>query len=162
MAIAWFLAPYDRILAERFPARECRMNVYTALIAADGGAWAETEVLGNHAVVKVRASAETLATIAADPDITRLPVALLDDPLSSLSPAQKTAIRNKVQALGYTLAEINARFPGDLGDYTLRDVLRFVATRRRKPRYEAGTDSIVLDGVAVTPESVESVDGRVQ
>lgn len=162
MALAWFIIPYRRIVTHRVPARECAIETYWELIKADAGAWSETEVLGNHAIVKVRASVTTLNTIAADVLIMRLPVAALDNSLASLTNAQKNAIRNKAEALGYTLAEINARFPNDLGTYTLRDVLRFIASRRRKPRYDSGSDTIVLDGVTVTPTPIEIVDAAVQ
>jgi len=161
MAIAWFLCPYKRVAGSKHPARYCGMDDYTATILADGGTWAETEVLGSQAIVKVRAGAATLTTIADATGFVRLPVERLDDPLSSLSSAAKTAIRNKVISLGYTAAELTARFGSDLGAYTLGDLLRFVATRRLKPRYDAVNDVIICDGATQPVRSIESVDAEV-
>jgi hypothetical protein len=131
------------------------MRQFTPQIHADGGAWRAIEVLGNRCLAKVRASASTLSTINAAPGFVRVPLTRLDDPLSSLSPAQRTAIRNILTDAGYTMAEINARFP-NLADHTLGDALRFLASRRLKPRYDAATDTIILDG----PPSPTSDLGR--
>ena len=62
MALAWFICPYKRGPGPdviRYPA----MDDFTSLIRGDGGDWAETEILGNAALVKVRASSGTLTTI---------------------------------------------------------------------------------------------------
>lgn len=137
------------------------MDAFTAAIVADGGGWAESEVLGQAAVVKVRAAAATLNQIAGEEGFLRVPVARLDDPLSSLTAAQKTAVRNRVVALGYTAGEVTSRFPGDLGDYTLRDLLGFVASRRRRVRYDEATDTVIADGEVVAPRPVDDVDAAV-
>ena len=161
MAVGWFIAPYARVLENRpHPSRYCVMDDYTAQIRTDGGAWAETEVLGDRAIVKVRASDATLTTIAADVRIRRIPLNALDNPLSSLTVNQRTAIRNELLDAGYTVAEVNARFP-NLANNTLREALTFLATRRRKPRYDSGTDAIILDGAVQSCRSVESVDASV-
>jgi len=162
MPTAWYLCPYSARNWRRVnDARYCAMLDFDDLITADGGAWAETEVLGNHAIVKVRASANTLTTINAAAGFTPLTQDRLDAPLSDLTTQQKTAIRNKVLSLGYTSKEITNRFGSDLGAYTLRDVLRFVATRRLEARYDDVLQQVVLDGAVVTPRSIESVDERV-
>ena len=111
--------------------------------------------------MKVSASNSTLNQVANLPGVSRIPVARLDDPLSTLTNPQKTAIRNRVQALGYTLAEIQARSPNDLGTYTLRDLLTFVASRRRKIRYDQATDSIIDDGDLQPVRPVEEMDAEV-
>jgi len=162
MPVAWFIAPYVRDTSN--PARIARYVIVddlTPAIRADGGDWSETEVLGQEAIVKVRASAATLALVAALPGVTRLPVGSLDDPLATLTNQQKNAIRNRVTALGYTLSELNARFPDDLGTYTLRDLLSFIARRRRKVRYDAGTDAILDDGPVQPVRALADVDGAV-
>src|SRR3990172_4851343 len=138
MASAWFIVPFKRAAGGPKPARYCAIDGETPLIRGDGGQWAEAEVLGDRAIVKVRASAQTLAILAAK--YKRLPTDKLDDSLAGLSAPAKTAIRNELEGAGYSLAEIQDRFGGDLGQYTLRDVLRFMASRRRKPRYDADTD----------------------
>lgn len=160
MAIGWFIAPYKRRSDPDRVFRYCAMDDFTTQILADGGAWAETEVLGNCAVVKVNASTATLSTIAGTQGFQRIPLQRLDDPLSSLTNAQRNAIRNRILAMGYTSAEINASLP-NLANVTLRQVLHFVTTRRLKPRYDPGTDAIVLDGAEQPVRQVESVDAEV-
>jgi hypothetical protein len=83
---AWYFAPYKRRAGALYPTRYCSIDDYTTLVSADGGAWSEAECLGNSAVVKVRASQATLDTIAADPNILRVPLALLDSTLERLNP----------------------------------------------------------------------------
>jgi hypothetical protein len=137
------------------------MDDFTAQIKADGGRWAETEILGDRAIVKVNASPATLTTIANTATFRRIPLTLLNDPLSSLSTAVQNAIRQEVLDAGYTLAEVNARFP-NIASATLGDVLRFMATRRLSTRYDRGTDTIILDGAIKPCRSVDSVDSEVQ
>lgn len=137
------------------------MDAFTPQILADGGSWAESEVLGQRAVVKARASAQTLTAIAQAAGFTRIPVAALDDPLASLTTGQKTALRQLVLDMGYTAAEIRGALGDDLGQRTLGELLRFVASRRRKVRYDAQSDTIVDDGPEVTPVSIDSVDRMV-
>lgn len=169
MAVAWYLAPLVREPADPdAPKGIRRVRMLPAhlavddLIAADGGRSAWTEVLGQYVIVKVRASATTLSAIAALPNVTRLPASRLDEPLSSLGTAQKTAMRTLVRDRGYTLAEVQARFPDDLGTYTLRELLRFIATRRRKVRYDADTDTVIDDGDLQPVRPIEDVDAEVE
>lgn len=163
--IGWFIAPYKR--DPKVPvARYCSIRDFQTLIEADGGTFKETEVLGDRAIVKVRANLATLQAIAgADVGggkrIRRLPKDALNAPLSDLSNAQKNALRNELTDAGYTVAEINARLPGNLGDYTLRDVLRFLASRRIEMRYDRANDAIVFDGPTKTCRPVEDVDAEV-
>jgi hypothetical protein len=172
MPVAWFFAPYKRVIGAPRPTRYCAMNDFTAQIWTDNGYptgnrpgtpqfWSETEILGNHALVKVRATQATLDAIDATTGFVRIPKARLDDSLSDLTAAQKTKINNKLLALGYTQAEIDAKLGPDIGLLRLAHVLRFAATRRYAPRYDAGTDSIVLDGRELAPRLVESVDAVV-
>jgi hypothetical protein len=161
MPTAWFIAPYKRRAGAARPGRYCAMDDFTAQIIAEGGHWSETEVLGNRALVKVRASADTLTQIAAEQGIKRLPKDRLDDSLATLSPAVRQAIRAELEDMGYTLAEIQARFGTDLSAYTLGDVLRFAASRRLKPRYDAGSDAIVCDGPAQQCRPLNDVDAEV-
>lgn len=156
----WFLVPYLRRTSMPRPERYCAMDDFSSAIKADGGEWTETEVLGNHAIVKVRASAATLQTINAAQGFTRLPKDRLDDALSDLTQQQRTALRDRIEALGYARAEWQAALGTDLGAVTLRQVLVFVASRRLKPRYDAGTDTIVLDGPVQACRPVADVDSR--
>ena len=157
MAIAWYICPYKTFRTTPIPTKICAMNDFNVLIAADGGAWAETEVLGNRAIVKVRASAATLTAIAGTATFRRIPLAALDDPLSSLSVGQRNAIRDELLDAGYTLAEVNARFP-DLATVTLGEVLRFMASRRLRHRYDAPSDTFICDGPEQPTKAVDLVN----
>jgi hypothetical protein len=69
VSIAWFIAPYKQREKSRTPTRYCAMDDFTAQIAADGGAWAESEIDGNIAIVRVRASDDLLKKIAGGSDV---------------------------------------------------------------------------------------------
>lgn len=137
------------------------MDDFTGLIRAEGGDWHETEVLGNFAIVKVRGSVPTLALIANTAGFRRLPKDRLDDSLADLTAAQKQALRDRLLDMGYSVAEIQTALGNDLGTKMLRGVLRFAATRRRKPRYDAPTDTILLDGPVQPCRDVDDVDRAV-
>lgn len=164
MAVAWFIAPYKRQVrkAGEKPGRYCAMDDHRAAIAADGGAWSESEVLGNCAVVKVRAAAATLTTIAGTQGYQRIPTVVnLTDLLSALNNSQRTALRNRVEAMGYTAAEVTAALGTDWRTRTLGEVLRFCASRRLEPRHDTGTDTIVLDGTQRSCTPIDDVDRMV-
>ncbi len=160
--MAWYLCPY-KVHARGPQHRYCAMNDFTALIRSDGGRWEEIEILdpaiGRCLVKVVGASAGTLTTINAAPGFVRIPLDAMDNPLSSLSAAQRTAVRNQVLACGYTTEEVNARFP-NLASNTIGDVLRFLATRKRRARYNAPTQTIVCDGPELPCGDVDALDGR--
>lgn len=159
MPTAWFLCQYELASIGSFQFRRCQLAAFSAQIQADGGTFQEAEVLGGRAIVKVSASAATLATIAATPGIRRIPLARLDDPLSSLTPGQRTALRTELTDMGYTLTELQAALGSDLGAITLGQLLRFAATRRLKPRLVNG--AVVLDGPAQACRSIDDLDGSV-
>lgn len=166
MTIAWFLAPYKRDTSDPHPSRYCLVQDYNAAIVADGGAWIDTEVLGNMAIVKVRASNATLATIAADAAIVRIPAhTALTDTLGDLTAGQRNAILNKLNAMGYSNAEINAALPADWTSVTLGQVLRFAATRRLRwngpPWFDIGDAPINLNGQSDPVWPVDDVDRAV-
>lgn len=161
MPAAWFLSPYKRRTDRPGIVRYCAVDDLSDLVAADDGAWSEAEVLGDHAIVKVRASAATLTAIAALPGVSRLPADRRDQSLSSLSGPQKSALRARVSALGYTADEIAAALPGDLGSHTLGDVLDLIASRRRKVRYDPDADAIVADGPDQPTRPVADLDDEV-
>lgn len=164
MALGWFICPYKRRNpGEVPPERYCAVDDFTDLIRADGGDWDETEILGDHALVKVRASVATLTTINAEPGFARIPNHVeLNDTLGDLTEPQRTAILNKLLAIGYSQAEIDAVLPANWAAVTLRQVLRFAATRRLKPRYDVGTDTVVCDGPIQPVKDVGLVAERVQ
>ena len=159
MAIAWFIVPYKRRPNERHPTRYCAIDDYTPEIYAAGGAWTETEVLGNRAIVKVRATDAQITALAGV--YKRIPLSRLADLLSTLAPAQRGAIYNELIDMGYTADEIRATLGSDLSLRTLLQVFRFIASRRHKPRYDAPTDTIICDGPAQTCRTIENVDGEI-
>lgn len=157
MPVTWFFAPYETVVAH-LPARKCAMDDFTPQITADGGGWSEAEVLGDQAVVKLNASTATIQAVVADGRFQRIPAAirLLDDPLSTLSAGQRSAIRDKVLALGYTAQEVTNAL-GDLSTATLRDLLHLICKRRFSPRWDG--QQFVFDGaqqVCKTPEALDS------
>lgn len=164
LSTAWVLVDMirrDRVRAglPNIPGRVCALDDYLDQIFADGGSYRYEECLGGRAVAKVRASAATITTIVADARVDRIPVRLLDDPVNTMTATQQQTLQTKLLALGYTAAELNARFPlGFAGPYTLREVLQFALGRRFQPRYDAATDAIVLDGKQETPQPPQAVD----
>lgn len=163
MPLAWFVAPYKRRNPGATPPeRYCAMGDFTAQIRADGGAWDETEILGNAALVKVRAAAVTLTAINQAAGFLRIPNHVeLSDTLGDLTAGQRQAITDEALLLGYSQAEINAALPANWQAVTLRQVLRFFATRRLRPRFDQPTDTIVCDGPVQPVKDVDLVAARV-
>jgi hypothetical protein len=159
--IGWFIVPYKRNTRLPFPVRRPAIDEFTETIAAENGQWSETEILGDKAIVKVRASSEMLATLAIQPGFIRLPKNSLNEPLSDLSNAQKIALRDLVLDCGYSLAELQIALGNDLGQRTLKDVLKFLTRRRLKPRYDSQSDSIILDGPTQPCKPIELLDMEV-
>jgi len=65
MTTAWYICPYKRGANTNsgdfiMPVLYCTMYDYTEMIRSVGGHWVETEVLGNRAIVKVRAGEEII------------------------------------------------------------------------------------------------------
>lgn len=160
MSLAWFICPYKRQNpGQTPPVRYCAMDDFTPQIQADGGFWSETEILGDSALVKVRASSATLDNINTFAGFSRIPNHFnLDDTLGDLTAQQRTAIIDKALSLGYTQAEINAALPANWQRVTLRQVLRFFTRRRLKPRYDSATDLIILDGPIQPVRPLEHAD----
>jgi hypothetical protein len=164
--IAWYIVPYKYDTSTGSPGgglkscRYCAMDDYTTEIRAAGGRWTETEILGNRAIVKLRAPSNIIAQ--ADGTFKRIPKNRLDDSLADLPSGVKTALKNEILDQGYTIEEVHARFGDDLGNYTLRQVLQFMATRKKKARYDSQADEIVLDGPNISCRTIESVDAEVQ
>lgn len=157
MPIQWFICPYKKISGE--PERYCAMDDFTAQIYADGGSWCETEILGDRAIVKVKASQATIDTISATAGFKDSPVSGLDDPLDNISQSKKDAIKNELLNQGYTQADADSL--GDFIGKTLRDVAAIMCQRRLKPRYDSVTDTIICDGSEQSVKNIDSVDQEV-
>lgn len=157
MAVGIFIVPYtleiNPALGPSGVYRTIPVNDFNAAIAADGGAWRESEFLGNRMLVVVRASATTLNAIGARGWF-RFPVSALDNTLASLTNTQRTAIRNQITGAGYTLAELNAAHP-DLAQATLRQALTFLLRRRLRPRFDVPSQQVICDGAVQSVVPVE-------
>lgn len=168
MAIAWFICGYT--VMESKPGihsvRFCSMRAFDTQIWADGGAWAESEVVNNSAVVKVRASVATITAIGNTQGFYLIPLDITDINalMTALTQPQYNAIRNELLSLTYLDSEINAALGSTRAQWqvkTFKQLLDFAATRRFKPRYDAATDSFIFDGPIVIPLSIASVDAKV-
>lgn len=165
MALAWFLAPYKVGTDEEGqPFRYVAVHDFTAQILADGGVWREAEMLGDFAVVKVRASAATLTAINAAPGVLRVPNhTTLTDTLGDLTAGQRTAILNFALARGFTQAQIDAALPANWANVTLGQVLRFLISRWQRPSAIVAGATIFenTDWAGGAPSTIEAVAARV-
>lgn len=128
---------------------------YCALDDHKDVVWAESEVLGDQAVVKVTGSPAALAAVEADPDITRFPV----DDLDAVIPQNRLGrMRGLLTSAGYTPAEAGRIQRGA----TLRDLLEAFTVRRRKPRPNPQGGRPVMDGEARPCRPVADVDRAVK
>jgi hypothetical protein len=164
-SIGWYIVPNVTKPSDRNPAVRsvyCAVGDYTTQIQADGGDWSNTEVLGGYNIVKVKASDTTLTML--DGLFLRVPVALLDSNLSSLTAAQKNRVHTTLNDMGYSDADIVAVLGNfnNIGQKTLRQLFNFVASRRQVARYNAATDSVIYDGAIVVPTPVDAVDAAIQ
>lgn len=161
------MVPYKRRNPGVTPAeRYCAVDDLTPQIVADGGAWDETEILGDHALVKVNASQATLTLVGNLAGVFTIPQRFVDlqDSLASLTAGERNQISNAVLSLGYTQAELDAAMGSTLAlwrTHVLEDLLQVAATRRLRPRYDQPTDTIVCDGQVDPVKPVTLVAERV-
>ena len=161
MPIGWYIVPYNRLPDDMpMPGRYCAMKDHIQFSGQGAEVWTETEVLGNHAIVKVRAEQATLQTL--NQAFERMPVDDLLDDLDELPPSALNRLRSVLRGLGYSNQELNEALPGNWGQYTLGEILEVAASYRLKPRYDAAADLVILDGPQQPCRSVESVDMEIQ
>lgn len=164
--IAWYIVPYvrDRRIGSPQPSRHCELSLYNKQIWDAGGKWTCREILGNRAIVKIKAPAAILEMI--DSKYKRLPKDRLGDSLSDLSSGVKTALKNEILDMGYSLQEIKSKFGNavSIGQFTLRDVLKFMAKRKREFRYISETDDFVCDGKIkeIKIDLIKYIDNKVK
>lgn len=138
MAYGWFICPMQTVDGgPPFPLRlRCAMDDFTPQINAEGGKWAYTDVLGNVALVKVRASDTLLTTIGGTQGFIRITNKfVLSDTLADLTAVQRNAIQNRLLVMGYTQTEINAAMGSTLAQWqthTFLDLLNLIAAKRFK------------------------------
>jgi hypothetical protein len=162
MPVAWCIGPMrrrpNRVRGGVTQAvRYCALDDYSALVLVDGGWWSFVEVGGQQFIGKVRASAATLQTIQADPDIVGISHNLLTESLSDLTAAQKSVVQSKLLLMRFTQAEIDAASGSDWGTKTLGQLLRFCARRAWEIRYDAPSDTVLDDGQQYLPTPPDRV-----
>jgi len=140
------------------------MDDYTKEIYTDGGNWSESEILGDAAIVKVKASDKTLTIIQSAKEFFRIPIHVgLDEKLSNVTSDDRTAILTKLNGLGYSMDEIEEVLGKDLSEFNdkkLNELLTFTASRRLKPlRIVNGITEFTSEIVA--PKPIESIDKEV-
>ncbi len=152
MALGWFIVPYKRRNpGVTPPERYCSLDDFTAQVLSEGGTWDETEILGDVALVKVRASAATLTAIGNVGGVFTIPGKWIEmqDSLASMTAGERNQLQSAVLSLGYTQAELDAAMGNTLAlwrTHVLGDLLNMAATRRLQPRYVTATDTILCDG----------------
>lgn len=151
MALGWFVVPYKRRLPLTLAARYCVIDDLTAQILSEGGEWDETEILGDKALVKVRAAQATLTLVSNIAGVFTIPQKWIEmqDSLSNMTAGERNQLQSAVLSLGYTQAELDAAMGSTLAQWrthVLGDLLNMAATRRLQPRYDSATDTIFVDG----------------
>lgn len=170
MAIGWFIVPMAVVetIGEEGESRwhrQCDMNRHNSLIFADGGTWGESECLGDQALVKVRASDATLATIGGTPGFLRILSKIdLSEAMTDLTAGQRNVITNRLLNMGYIQSEIDQRMGSSLAQWRQKvfgDLLDMIATRRMKP-LSLNNGVLVFSTEAVVPERPSNVNKRVK
>lgn len=105
MSIAWYICPYDTVIRdedEEGIIRRPGMSRYIPRVPnADGADWYESEILGNHILVKVSAPTALHVAIQADSNFIEIPVG------RDVSVGSRLALNVKLKTLGYTQQEID-------------------------------------------------------
>ena len=139
--------------------RDLPIADFTEQIYAAGGAWSEIEFIGNRALVKVRAPDAVLTGLDAQGWF-ELPRRALSTPLSQLTVSQRNVIRAQVTAAGYTLQEFQTALP-DFTVNTVADLLRFLCSRRHKPRWNAANARLDFDPIEQPTKSLAVLEREV-
>lgn len=109
--MAWYIVPYKiDVSSTEIPIRYCAIDDFTNQLSAAGGLWGEIEMLGDRAIVKVKAPPVVLDFL--DSRFRRLPKNKLDDSLADLPPTTRYALRNELIDAGYSTQEIRHRLGG--------------------------------------------------
>jgi len=163
MSVGWFVAPYNQkaLTGYRARFRYCAMQDFDAAIRSDNGDWCEGEILGNSAIVKVRASLVTLSDIASTGGFSRLPGTDLNERLTALTTVQERQLQDLAGSLGYSGVEIDRSLGTDVRGKTLREYLTFLSTRRVRPRWDSPTQQIVFDQEIVPCRNLNDIDRNV-
>ena len=157
--VAYFLAPYKKV-PNKPRYRYCAMDDFTKEIIADGGSWDETEVLGNQAIVKVKASTTTLSNITNAEGFYRFPLVESGSKLKTIDTETKNVLKDKLTSAGYTAGSVLSSV--DFSTATFRDYLGFMASKRKEPRWDDDLQDFVMDGKEMKCKSIDAVDNNVK
>jgi hypothetical protein len=146
MAIRWYICPYDIVVRSGRPRRVPAMRRYAKYTNNPQNIrWAEVECLNNHILVKVDAPLNQYAQIDADPDFHELP--------KPIPVAQQRELTNRLELLGYGLAEIQAT---EMQHSALLDML--VSNRHKIEKNTAGDGIRVVNEKLATHKTIADLD----
>lgn len=161
MPVAWYIVPYVRDPSPPtgpwFPGLTLALNVDTPELA---GMWDAIEAGAGYAIVKIKAEDKTLETLNAL--YKRLPSDNLKGSLENVPRDQKDDLRQTLLDMKYSAEEIDAQFPRGFDGHTLEEVVKFMASKRRLPRYDEAKDEHVFDGQEFVEDAkrVDDLDGK--
>lgn len=147
----WWLCRYVKSVGEfnKPFVRVSAFELYYHDLVRDGAKWRYEEIAGNRALVRAEMSDALAQTIAMDVNCLPLPLNRLDQTLGELSPQARSTLQDLAVEMGYSLTEIRNRLGNNLANVTLGQLLRFLASRRIKPRYNADKTDVVFDGPVI-------------
>lgn len=185
--MSWWVCPYKWVSEDEFDYRYCAMNDYTEQLRVDAGRppqpiddhggypssetplWAEAEMLGDRAIVKVHtgASPAMLTVLEAEPTFMRIPAEVLDIALEdqNISNPDMNRMWAAMVDAGYTqedlfnLLGITRR--QDLRRKNLREVLNAMLSRWRRPSGQGEGQFEDVDWAGGSPSSIEIIDARI-
>lgn len=165
MATYWWLCRYVKAVGEfnKPFVRVSAFELYYQDLVKEGAKWSYEEIAGNRCLVKAEMSDSLAQTIALDVHCMPLPLKRLDQTLGELSPQARSTLQDLAVEMGYTLTEIRNQLGNNLASVTLGQLLRFLASRRIKPRYNAEKTDVVFDGpvIPLRASLVDDLDGKV-
>lgn len=123
--------------------------------------WDAIEAGAGYAIVKMNVKNDKILE-QLDAVYKRLPSDDLKSSLENVPRAKKNALRQSLLDMKYTDEEIDARFPRGFDDKKLEDVVKFMASKRRLPRYDEEKDEHVFDGLEVAEDEkrVDDLDRK--
>jgi hypothetical protein len=186
--MAWYICPYIWFNDGEYDIRYCAMSNYTEQLRVDAGRppqpvdahggypvgesplWAEAEMLGDRAVVKVHtaASPAMLAILDAEATFYRIPAEVLDIALDDqgVTNPQLNEMWAILEDAGYTASELQDALGianrGQLRQKLLREYFNQGAHLRwRRPSGQAHGHFEDVDWTGGCPTNIEAIDARI-
>lgn len=167
MAVAWFIAKftYQITYPNWFNGFANRIDPIDEQQLRAANARFKRLEISDRRIYKINATNAVLNAVEALPGVKRLPTTVLDNPLSSLTANQRQALQDELVDQGYTLADIQAQFP-NLGQATLKQVLKFMARHNVLPAFDVNTVSVIRsakaeDDISYPDTIIDDLDGAV-